>query len=143
MPKQVSRLLIVFGVFVVAFFVARHFLVPESFGELGHYRANALEDISKLEPKYMGIATCVDCHDSIAKVKEKGNHKTQNCETCHGPGYKHEGDPSEKLEKPTAKEFCLKCHSKNASRPKFLKQIISKEHNPETNCIECHNPHQP
>jgi len=44
MPKQIQRLLIVFAVFISLFLVARHYLVPKTFGDLGHYRADALKD---------------------------------------------------------------------------------------------------
>ena len=41
MPQQVPRLAVVFILAIVALVVARALLIPETFGELGHYRAAA------------------------------------------------------------------------------------------------------
>ena len=46
MPQQVSRLLIVFSIAVVALLVARRLLIPPTFGEVGHYRAAAVDSIA-------------------------------------------------------------------------------------------------
>jgi len=45
MPVQLKTLLPLFAVFILLFLVARHFLIPESFGKYGHYRANAIDEI--------------------------------------------------------------------------------------------------
>ncbi len=38
--------------------------------------------------------------------------------------------------------LCLRCHEANPSRPKWHKQIVSKNHYP-GKCTECHVPHSP
>ena len=142
MPKQLQRLLILFLIFVAIFLVVRHFLVPESFGKLGHYRADALKDIQALDTKYIDIKQCAECHPEIDSSKKVSHHRNINCQTCHGPGNKHIQDPSANpMEKNTERKFCAKCHSLNAARKNIKQQDISK-HNTEGKCVECHNPHQ-
>ncbi len=60
--------------------------MPKSFGELGFYRADALKQISGLEPKYVGAETCGDCHDDVYETKANSFHKGVACEACHGEG---------------------------------------------------------
>jgi hypothetical protein len=144
MPRQVIRLFIVFAIFVILFLIARHFLTPKTFGEFGHYRGDALKDNKAREVNYIGSDACYDCHDSIASLKKSGFHKVLNCETCHGTGTKHVNDPKIVLNKPTEREFCGKCHNKNAAKSlNNIKQIDIKEHNIDNKCIDCHNPHEP
>jgi nitrate/TMAO reductase-like tetraheme cytochrome c subunit len=38
---------------------------------------------------------------------------------------------------------CLRCHEANPSRPKWHKQIVSKDHYTGSKCTECHVPHSP
>lgn len=125
--------------------VLKYFLTPESWREYGPYRGNALLEIAEKEAKYVEMETCAMCHDSIAEIKTQGNHKSIQCEICHGPGYKHADDPeNNKMELYQGRQFCLRCHTKNAASPKnIIKQIDAVEHNEGEECITCHNPHQP
>ena len=143
MPKQIIRLLIAFALFVSLFIVVKHFLVPASFGDIGHYRANSIKENADHPVKFIGSAVCATCHEAIDTTKASGKHKGLACESCHGPGYQHDQDPSIKLFKPGTREFCGRCHSKNSTRPDFIMQQDLKEHNPDNKCIECHNPHNP
>lgn len=155
MPIQVKRLLIVFAIFIALFLVLRHFLIPDHFGELGHYRTASLKENEDKEVKYVGTQVCINCHDSIAKLKASGPHSTIVCEACHGAGYKHvkafeadisaKPDTNNKLLKPSGRVFCGRCHALNPARRKnVIKQVDLKEHNVEGDCIECHeNPHKP
>jgi hypothetical protein len=144
MPKQITRLLIVFVIFVGLFLLVRSFLIPDSFGDFGHYRANSIKENAAHSIKYVGAAACKTCHKEIDTVKNAGVHAFINCEACHGPGYKHIGDPkANKLNKPGERADCGKCHSKNASRPLAQKQVDLEKHNTGNKCIKCHNPHSP
>ena len=145
MPVQIRRLLLFFAVFTGLMLVLVHYLTPESWGEYGHYRADALTEIAAKQAKYVQMETCAMCHDSIAEYKSQGNHKPLQCEVCHGPGYKHIDDPENvKMEIPQGRQFCLRCHTKNAATPKgVINQIDAKEHYEGEECITCHNPHQP
>lgn len=145
LPPQISRLFLAFLIFILLFFVARHFLRPESFGKLGHYRADALGDIEKTEIHYAGQKACFECHQDVEDLKAKDVHAEIHCETCHGPGEKHvlSGDAADIL-KPSGREFCGSCHALNAAKPKSaITQVDLTKHNIDKNCLECHNPHQP
>jgi len=144
MPPQLKTLIPLFGAFIVLFLIARHFLVPVSFGEAGHYRFNSIAENKERAMNYAGKDACADCHEDKAAQIKSDLHAGLSCETCHGPGQAHSQDPeSVKLIKPDQRSFCGTCHSMNASRPSFMQQIELKEHYPDKKCIECHNPHQP
>jgi hypothetical protein len=145
MPIQIKRLIAAFAIFISLSLVLIYFLTPESWGEFGPYRGISLNEIANQEPKYSDKESCSMCHDSIVSLKTGGEHKSITCETCHGPGYKHVNEPEKnKMEKPEGREFCVRCHAKNAARPKnIIKQIDAIEHNKGEVCISCHNPHKP
>ena len=66
MPQQLYRLGVAFALVLVALVAARYFLVPDTFGELGHYRAAALDSIAAHAKKYAGHQECALCHGDIA-----------------------------------------------------------------------------
>ncbi len=144
MPPQLKTLLPLLVVFILIFLVARHFLIPESFGKYGHYRANSMDEIAALPIHYVGKAVCVDCHDEEATKLSSDLHSGLSCEVCHGSGYLHVDNPEQnKLEKSGSREFCGRCHSLNpARRTEVINQIdITTHHIERENCIDCHNPH--
>jgi hypothetical protein len=144
-PPQIPRLIIAFSIFIALFLLARHFLVPATFGQYGHYRAASLNDNSMPEIHYSGQQACFECHQDIEDLKAKDVHSDIHCEICHGPGQKHviSADAAD-IVKPSGREFCGSCHAQNAAKPKnAIVQIDLNKHNVDKNCIECHNPHQP
>lgn len=144
-PLHIKRLILVFVLVIALFLLARHFLVPETFGKYGPYRAAAMDDYSLLEIHYAGQQACLDCHQDIQDLKAQDVHSGIHCETCHGPGQKHvvSSEASDIL-KPTGREFCGRCHGKNAAKLQdAIFQIDLTKHNVGKNCTECHNPHQP
>lgn len=145
MPKQIKRHLIVMVVLVGIFLVARYLLVPDSFGEYGHYRGLSLQENEARPMHYAGEESCTACHKEHAEMKEIDVHSELSCETCHGPGLAHEENPdSVKVYVPHSREFCGRCHAENPARSRnVIFQINLQEHNPGKECIECHNPHQP
>jgi len=146
MPPQIKRLALLFTIFIGLFFVARHFLVPKSFGEFGHYRGLSLVENQAKTPKYSGSKACADCHQDIVDLKSPYVHRSLSCETCHGPGLEHVNstDSIIPVRVPKEREFCALCHTKNAARlADNVVQINVTEHNPGQKCIECHNPHNP
>jgi len=146
MPPQIKRLALLFAIFIGFFFVLRYFLVPESFGEFGHYRGLSLVENQAKMPKYAGQKACADCHQDMVDLKAPNEHKTVSCETCHGPGLAHVNSTDSIIPMlvPKSPEFCARCHAKNAARKSDnIVQINVKEHNPGENCTECHNPHSP
>lgn len=143
-PQQLIPLGILFIVLVVVLLVVRQLLVPETFGEYGHYRFQAVADNMGQDIMYAGYDACAECHDDIAAVKTGSRHEAVSCETCHGPGAKHADDPSGSLpDIPRKREHCELCHGYNPSRPSGFPQVIETMHNPGRSCISCHNPHNP
>ena len=143
-PEQLTRLPIIFVLAAVALIVARAYLVPDDFGEHGHYRTSAVEQVASLEIQYAGHQICNDCHDDVVETKRGGYHKGVACEICHGPAAKHTDDPEEfVLRMPDERGYCPLCHEYLPSRPTGFPQIISASHNPRKPCISCHDPHDP
>ena len=170
MPDQVKRLLVAFVIFIAIFLLLRYLLIPASFGELGHYRADAIDDVAAYPLQHAGREACITCHEGEVEEASYGYHADLSCEGCHGPAYRHAiysemADPdnypdSLRLMRPLEREFCAMCHDLNSSRVKFssdstetsmVKMVDVKEHNhfiyEETNeiirCVECHYPHSP
>lgn len=144
MPPQLTRLLVVFGVFVGALAAGRYFLIPETFGERGHYRAAAVTSIEQQPIHYAGREACAACHAEIADRHSGGRHQSLSCEVCHGPAAAHIQSPSEnRLPAPRKRDYCPLCHRYDPSRPTGFPQIDPVAHNPLKACINCHNPHQP
>lgn len=144
-PPQLKRLFLAFAIFISAFLILRHLLVPKSFGQYGFYRGAALEEIAQMPFKYAGQKACLECHQDIENLKQQDVHSEISCETCHGPGQKHsENGDTTLLEMSVSRESCGLCHSKNAAKKKeAVFQVDLKEHNNKKKCIECHNPHKP
>jgi len=144
-PPQLKRLALAFAIFISAFLIVRHFLVPETFGQYGFYRGASLEEIGQTPMKYAGQKACLYCHQDSDDLKQQDVHSEISCETCHGPGQKHsENGDTTLLELHVSRESCGICHSKNAAKQKnAIFQVDLLEHNTQKNCIECHNPHQP
>ncbi len=142
-PPQITRLLLVTVAIIVAYFTARHFLVPSSFGQFGWYRADALKDYQALPIHYGGQAACADCHDEVVKKRAKAKHRSVPCETCHGPLQAHVDDATVKPPKITDGRFCVRCHEASPSRPEKFPQVVLADHSPGQKCTECHKPHLP
>jgi hypothetical protein len=145
MPPQIKRLLPLFAIFIGLFLLVRHLLIPDSFGEFGHYRGLAIQENAAALPHYAGKEACAECHDDMAASLASDAHAGIACETCHGPGLDHVNYPdSIEIKKPAGREFCALCHALNPARNKdVVVQIDVKDHNIENDCIECHNPHMP
>lgn len=144
MPQQLTRLLVVFAILIAGLLLARHFLVPPTFGKLGHYRAAAIDSVAARPVHYAGQQVCVDCHDDIVALKEQSRHSSVACEVCHGPAAAHADDPDSGVPPaPRDRSKCPLCHGYNPARPTGFPQIDPLTHNPTQPCITCHNPHQP
>ena len=144
-PPQLTRLALAFAIFISIFLFVRHLLVPDTFGEFGHYRGASLIDNAEPEIQYSGQQPCFTCHQDIEDPKALDVHSDIHCEACHGPGQKHVlSSKSADIFKPSGREFCGSCHELNPAKPKSaVFQIDLNKHNVDKNCIECHNPHQP
>lgn len=105
MPKHIVRLLGLVTVIAIVAFSAKHFLIPDSFYQYGHYRGNAVAEIASKVPKLQGSAFCQPCHKEAYAEWAAGIHRKAtrndvvqgvvikygpNCEVCHtGPAGNH------------------------------------------------------
>ena len=152
---------------LAGYLTVRHELLPESFGELGHYRAAALAEIAENQPPlFQGRDMCYECHEDIVDLVRKDTHHSVNCEDCHGTAeghetaYKHvalqmgldEEIPEEEavMFKNKDRSLCLLCHRRLSARPNSFPQIDPDEHvaflrkeGVTVDCVECHSPHEP
>jgi len=144
LPEQIKRLVIVITILIVVLLIVRSEFIPEDFGEHGHYRASAVEEIVAQPVHFAGQVACADCHDDITIFKRNGFHKNLSCEVCHGPAAAHIEDPEENIPPaPRERGYCPLCHEYIPSRPTGFPQIVSTAHNPMSPCISCHDPHDP
>lgn len=143
-PKQLIPLIIIGVVLVGALVVARHLLVPDTFGKYGHYRAAAAEISRSIPMVYAGGQVCGECHEDIIETRAYSGHATLSCEICHGPALAHANMETDELPpKPHGRDYCARCHEYEAARPTGFPQILTVSHNPGQPCRECHNPHDP
>jgi hypothetical protein len=141
-PQQVTRLLLVFSLAAVVFFIVRSLLVPPTFGEFGHYRGAAVDDIALQPIKYAGGDSCVACHQEVVTQQYKGPHQTVACESCHGPAAAHVASGvAGNTVVPLERTYCPWCHTYDAARPTGFPQIDPAVHNPDLPCSGCHDSH--
>ena len=145
MPPQIKRLLPMFVIFIGLFLLARYFLIPESFGKYGYYRAFSLDDNAAQKLNYAGRDYCIACHDNVETDKRQDQHMDLSCEVCHGPGQDHADDPENvKIIIPAGRQVCGLCHARHpAKNENVIVQIDPGKHYSGIDCIECHNPHKP
>jgi hypothetical protein len=145
--KEAAHLIRLLGLLLagaVLFAVVRQQVVPAGFGKYGHFRAGALDDVRARPIVHAGRAACVVCHEDQAKVLTRSRHARIGCESCHGPAARHADDPTaSKPALPDTGVLCARCHEANSARPKFVPQVISKEHAGGEACKTCHQPHSP
>ncbi|HWR82515.1 MAG TPA: hypothetical protein VN285_04370 [Candidatus Deferrimicrobium sp.] len=143
-PQQVTRLAVLFVLALAALVAARKLLIPHSFGDYGHYRADVVDEIAAQPINYAGYGICADCHSDIYDLKQQSHHRGLSCESCHGPAAKHVEAPDEFIPgAPRERGYCPLCHGYNLSRPTGFPQILPQTHNPGKPCMSCHNPHNP
>jgi hypothetical protein len=111
---------------------ARQFLVPD--------------DLKDFPVKYQGNESCLECHEDNVKKHRRSPHKRVQCENCHGPSGNH---PDDVASLPLNKErgLCLRCHADlgypASSARSDLPLIVDKRHKRKSECVSCHNPHDP
>jgi uncharacterized CHY-type Zn-finger protein len=141
---HLTRVALVFAGGLILFIIARGLVVPKSFGQLGHYRASALEDIAARAPRFAGREVCEGCHSDVADLKKTGAHAKVGCEACHGALAAHATDPQSVVPKlPDTAVLCVKCHEANSAKPAKFPQVVAKDHAGDTACGTCHQPHKP
>ncbi|HWP84965.1 MAG TPA: hypothetical protein VNN17_07240 [Terriglobia bacterium] len=144
MPQQLVRLSILFLTLLAALVIARSYLVPATFGEIGHYRTAAVAANASQPLVYAGREVCEICHTEQAQKFAAARHQSLSCEVCHGAASGHVEAPSDrKPPAPRDRGYCPLCHGYNPSRPTGFPQIDALTHNPGSPCIKCHDPHAP
>jgi len=129
---------------LLVFLAVRGLLVPDGFGEQGHFRPGALEDNQNRELRFAGRQACFECHGGIAEARHGSRHERVGCESFHGALAAHAADPgSTTPQRPDPKQVCLVCHQHKVSMPASFPQIDPAEHGDGAVCTECHRPHHP
>jgi Cytochrome c554 and c-prime len=161
--KDAGHLFRFAGLFVLAFLVflvVRHYVVPKSFGQYGHYRGAAIGEIAARPVTFAGHEACETCHSDEADKKKAGKHAHVNCEACHGAQAlhadvmsgnpvapemaSHADDPATmKPVLPDTAVLCARCHTASAAKPKGFPQVAPADHSQGLSCETCHNPHSP
>ena len=151
MRNHVLRPLFAAIVLVALILTARQIMVPSDFGVHGSsftynfYRAGSVTDWENFPVSYKGTAYCAECHEDNTESLAASKHFIIQCENCHGPALDHPDDP-DLLTINRSRDLCLRCHA-NLSYPGTLRgelpAIDSVDHNPDEQCVQCHNPHNP
>ena len=145
--KDAGHLFRFAGLFVLAFLiflVVRHYVVPKSFGQYGHYRGASIGEIAQRPVKFAGHETCEGCHADVATKKSAGKHAHVNCEACHGALATHADDPGTVTPVlPDTATLCARCHTASAAKPKGFPQVDPASHSQGLSCETCHQPHSP
>lgn len=151
MKNHVLRPLWVAIAFVALILLARYVLVPKDFGVQGEsftfnfHRASNVQEWKDFPVSYLGGEVCAECHDEKAENLESSPHAIIQCENCHGPGMDHpETENPETMVVDRSRALCLRCHADlgyaDANRAN-IPGIDPEEHNVESECVKCHNPH--
>jgi len=108
-------------------------------------------------PGYVGSETCQMCHEDLFKAFQKNphhlvetekkyGHATQACESCHGPGSKHQESMNAadirnpaKLKAAETDKLCLTCH---LNQPTHVGRINSSHAKNQVSCVGCHSIHK-
>ena len=147
--KHLWRAAILLGIILTAVVVGRHFLVPDSFGEMGYFRGSALDEFLVKPPEHGGTAACAECHDDIADAKASGGHASVQCEVCHAPLTTHVVDDEKVADMDIDRSYtlCAYCHRRLIARPPDIPQIDLHQHLelapgaiiPAEACLDCHD----
>lgn len=131
----------------------RAFYVPDDFGVHGssfmynYYRLGSEQEWKDWPVKYRDndVEYCAMCHEHEVEIRSEDLHGIIACQNCHGPALDHPESP-EALSIDTSRDLCLRCHTAlpyTTSERKRIPGIISSEHNPDDECVGCHDPHNP
>ncbi|NOX19930.1 MAG: cytochrome C [Nitrospirae bacterium] len=151
MSSHVYRPLFVVLAVIALILLARSFVVPPDFGigergfMYGFHRKSNEKEWEAFKVKFKTRQYCKDCHPEKYENIMSSKHRIIQCENCHGVAIDHPENPP-KLVINKERSLCLRCHSylpyPTSQRGK-LKGIDPEKHNPEMQCVMCHNPHKP
>ena len=153
--RHVFRAILLLLAVVVVVSLGRGFLVPDSYGKYGAYRAdNVQEQMNVRAPRHGGPASCAACHAKEAGKRAAGGHRSVSCEVCHAPLARHAADGKRTAAMPVDQSYtlCARCHRKVVGRPEKFPQVVLDQHVVEKGasgpvegkvCLDCHDPHSP
>lgn len=142
--EHLIRLAVVIVVLLAIFLVLRAAVVPQSFGQYGHYRGAAVAEAAARPIAFAGHDVCEACHTDVVEQKKQGKHVVVACEACHGALAKHADDPTSVTPpKVDTAVVCARCHEANSAKPKGFPQVVSADHSGGIACDTCHQPHRP
>ena len=151
--KHVFRIFLLLGVVIVTALIVRIFLVPESFGRYGHYRADDLIEQAARPVRHGGNDSCGACHEAIKTLHDKGPHLPVPCEDCHDALAAHIKDGKKFADMPRVKSvtrLCARCHRDLVARRDDFPRVNLEKHVKDQGvelsdqvCFDCHNPHNP
>ena len=147
-------------------------MVPDTWGEKGHYRAAALTEEVARERKLVSATECWTCHEDQQALFSESAHREVHCFNCHDHLLEHFNlctkavadakaagqDPKKAkcgplgMKLDSIKPACVRCHTQLTGRPKGFTTINQNEHleengaeNPKSPkaCLECHSGHKP
>jgi len=155
MKNHVLRPLWVAIAFIALVLLARYILVPKDFGVQGQggsftynfHRASNVQEWKDFPIKYLGKEVCVECHTENGEKLASSPHTVIECENCHGPGLDHpETENPETMNIDRSRALCLRCHAHLGypeSNRSLIPGIDPNEHNVDSECVECHDSHNP
>lgn len=150
--KHVIRAVLLLVLFAIVFVLVRHFAIPETFGEHGHFRTASVVDHAAPPPVHGALGACGECHDEEGEAVTTGKHSTVSCEVCHAPLARHVVNDEKIADMPVHRtvRLCGRCHEKLVARPPTFPQVDLVSHVTENQgemseaaCLECHDAHNP
>ena len=150
--KHLLRAVLLLFLGLTGFFSLRGFLIPESFNQYGHYRADNLREQQNHQVVHGGRESCLPCHREECEKVQSAVHRKVQCENCHTPLVDHvkEGKKIAKMSQDRGATLCIRCHEKLVARPKDFPQVDILGHLASMDesfsreiCVSCHMPHAP
>jgi len=142
--EHLVRLALLFAAGVGVFLIVRAVLVPDGFGELGHFRTGAIQESRDKTLHFAGRAACTACHTDSGAALAASKHGAIGCESCHDALAAHAADPKTvKPRKLDVVALCSGCHARNPARPLAHPQVDVAPHAEGARCTECHDAHAP
>jgi hypothetical protein len=149
--RHLWTLLVLILVGCASFLFVRSRLIPESYGQRGPYRADALEEIAAKPGVLYSDSVCHKCHADVEEERAASLHKAVRCMHCHGLGRNHVAQARKAAESsdspidPAAKwdgnfltqldlyitkdrAICLACHEAKVGMPEEFKKLNVAEH---------------
>lgn len=155
--KHIWRAILILIAIALVGIVARHFLLPASFGMRGHYRYDSLGEYMSMPLVHGSVKACAECHEGQFALRSEGKHASVSCEVCHMPVTTHVKDGETIAEMPInlSHKLCAVCHQKMPARSDTMPQVDIKAHLIEQEmfepgaeiaegiCTACHDVHAP